>query len=76
MINERAKTRSAAPMLCAALLLAPSSACAQNDEPRDLAKPEVSLAAKATKKAWESAPAEKKALYSGTAARVYRMIAP
>jgi len=46
-----------------ALLLAPLAAFAQNDEPRNLKKPEVSLAAKAAKKAWESAPAEQKALW-------------
>jgi hypothetical protein len=46
-----------------ALLLAPPAAFAQNDEPRNLKKPEVSLAAKAAKKAWESAPAEQKALW-------------
>jgi hypothetical protein len=42
--------------LLAALLLAPLSAFAQ-------AKPEVANATKAAKRAWESAPEEKKALW-------------
>ncbi len=46
-----------------ALLLAPLAAFAQNDEPRDLKKPEVANATKAAKRAWESAPEEKKALW-------------
>jgi len=49
--------------LLAALLLAPMAASAQNDEPRDLKKPEVEIATKGAKRAWESAPAEKKALW-------------
>ncbi|MEY2822293.1 MAG: hypothetical protein RL105_1865, partial [Verrucomicrobiota bacterium] len=40
----------------AALLLAPLVAFAQNDEPRDLKKPEVEMATKGAKRAWESAP--------------------
>ena len=36
---------------------------AQDDEPRDLKKPEVDLAAKGAKRAWESAPAASKALW-------------
>ena len=36
---------------------------AQDDEPRDLKKPEVDMAAKGAKRAWESAPAASKALW-------------
>ncbi|MEI6248945.1 MAG: hypothetical protein WCP67_10405, partial [Verrucomicrobiota bacterium] len=45
------------------LLLAPMAAFAQNEEPRDLKKPEVEIATRGAKRAWESAPAEKKALW-------------
>ena len=47
----------------AALLLAPPGASAQEALVRDLAKPEVAIATKAAKRAWEFAPPEKKALW-------------
>ena len=47
--------------LLAPLLLAPPAAFAQLAENRDPAKPEVTLATKAAKRAWESAPADVKA---------------
>lgn len=50
-------------VLLSAVLLAPLDASAQNDEPRDLKKPEVEIATKGAKRAWESASAEKKALW-------------
>jgi hypothetical protein len=46
-----------------ALLLVSLAAFAQDDEPRNLKKPEVDIATKGPKRAWESAPAEKKALW-------------
>ena len=49
--------------LLAALVLSPLAALAQNNEPRDPKKPEVANANKAAKRAWESAPDEKKALW-------------
>jgi len=49
--------------LLSALLLTPLNALAQDDEPRNLKKPEVDIATKGAKRAWESAPAEKKALW-------------
>ena len=51
------------PILLTFLVLAPLTAAAQDAQVRDLAKPEVALATKAAKRAWESAPAEKKALW-------------
>ena len=45
--------------LLTALLLAPMAVLAQDDEPRNLKKPEVDIATKGAKRAWESAPAEK-----------------
>ena len=50
-------------LIIAALLLAPLAALAQDDKPRDLKRPEVDIATKGAKRAWESAPAEKKALW-------------
>ena len=57
------KTRVTTIPLLTALLLAPLAAHAQDDEPRNLKKPEVDIATKGAKRAWESAPAEKKALW-------------
>jgi len=50
-------------LILTAFLLAPLAALAQDDEPRNLKKPEVDIATKGAKRAWESAPAEKKALW-------------
>ena len=44
-------------------LLLPLAAHPQDEEPRNLKKPEVEIATKGAKRAWESAPAEKKALW-------------
>ena len=49
--------------LLTAHFLTPLGASAPNDVPRDLKKPEVEIAAKGAKRAWESAPAEKKTLW-------------
>lgn len=43
--------------------LLPLAVNAQDDAPRDLKKPEVAIAAKAAKRAWESAPSEAKAIW-------------
>jgi hypothetical protein len=47
----------------AILPLAPVAASAQTSEVRDPAKPEVALATKAARRAWEFTPPEKKALW-------------
>jgi hypothetical protein len=55
--------KTPALIILSSLLLSTRAASAQNDEPRDLKKPEVEIATKGAKRAWESASAEKKALW-------------
>ena len=60
-MNFRTTMRPTLTALLTFLLLVPLSAFAQNESAPNLAKPEVALASKAAKRAWESAPAKTKA---------------